>query len=288
MYPVSFTESGLPGHITWFVNVTGQVGLSASTNGAANQTITTDLVPGTYSFSAASTDAHYGPAYAPSFIVNDTPLAVAVVFTLDTYSVSFVASGLANGTNWSVAAAGTRISSTGASIIFQEPNGNYSYRVTSADPRYAPSYVPTFDVDGAPTSVNVTFMLLLYAVTLQESGLPADTDWSVELANSSHSSTNTTIIVPEANGSFSLAIGAVPGYHVPSPPASLAVNGTPVFRSIAYALNGTSPSPSHSLESFGLSEDDGFWLIAIALAAVVAAVATVALLRTWRPPPPTP
>jgi hypothetical protein len=285
VYPVSFTESGLPDDITWFVNVTGQVDLSAFTTGAANQTITSDLAPGTYSFSVVSTDARYGPAYAPSFIVNDTPLAVSVVFTLNTYSVSFVTSGLGVGTNWSVTVAGTRISSTGATIIFQESSGSYSYRVTSADTRYAPSYVPNFGVDGTPTSVNVTFMLLLYAVTFQESGLPPGTNWSVELANDSHSSTNTTIIVPEANGSFPLALGAVPGYHVPAPPASLAVNGTPVFRSIAYALNGTGSSSSHPSVSFGLSEDDGYWLIAIAIAAVTAAAVTVGLLRTWRPPP---
>jgi hypothetical protein len=47
------------------------------------------------------------------------------------YSVTFTETGLAAGTNWSVAISGAQHYSTGSSIVFTEPNGTYSYTVVA-------------------------------------------------------------------------------------------------------------------------------------------------------------
>lgn len=112
-----------------------------------------------------------------------------------TYNVTFNETGLAAGTNWSVAVfghagwghpfRGHEKTSSGSSITFSLPNGTYRYRVHNV-----PGYLLSsgsrgvLNVTGAsPATINVTFSkLATYTVTFQESGLPTGTNWTVAVA----------------------------------------------------------------------------------------------------------
>lgn len=72
------------------------------------------------------------------------------------YALTFTESGLVAGTNWTVDLAGTNESSTGTSIVFEEPNGDYSYAVAAPYGFEASPASGTAVVDSAPASVPVT------------------------------------------------------------------------------------------------------------------------------------
>ena len=72
------------------------------------------------------------------------------------YAVTFLESGLAAGTNWSVTILGTTINSTSDSIVFQEPDGSYLFII---GPVAGYSYGPegNVTVNGAPATVPILF-----------------------------------------------------------------------------------------------------------------------------------
>jgi hypothetical protein len=156
--------------------------------------------------------------------------------------VTFTETGLLGGTSWSVTLNGNTESSTGATIVFDEPNGTYSYTV-GAVPGY--TVHPTgglVTVSAGPVSVPVTFTVVTYTVTFSETGLPGGTSWSVTLNGVTQSTTGTSTAFTEPNGSYSYTVGAVPGYT--AHPSSGIVNvvgasstvSVSFTRSVGYAL----------------------------------------------------
>ncbi len=73
-----------------------------------------------------------------------------------------------------------------------------------------------------------------YNVTFSESGLTGGTMWSVTLGGSTLSSTTTTIVFSEQNGTYSFTVGSVTGYS-PSPASgSVTVNGKVASQGITF------------------------------------------------------
>jgi len=151
-YTATFTESGLPGSTTWYVNITG--GQSRSSTG---NTISFTEPNGTYAYTVATMDKEYAPASASgSLDVSGTSISKSVAFNLVTYSVTFTETGLPSGTRWWVNLTnGQSFSSTLATLTFSEPNGTYSFSAS------APGYqneTSRLTVNGAnPTPVTVSF-----------------------------------------------------------------------------------------------------------------------------------
>ena len=73
-----------------------------------------------------------------------------------------------------------------------------------------------------------------YAVTFSESGLPSGTSWSVSLNGTAKSSTTTTMIFQEANGSYVFTVGSVSGYTANPSSSSVKVNGAAASQSITF------------------------------------------------------
>jgi YVTN family beta-propeller protein len=161
-YTVSFVESGLPSGTLWWVNLSN--GQSHSGTGT---TITFSIPNGTYSFTVATVNKSYkSPDYSipnyGTFTVNGYNVGIGVAFTLVTYTITFNENGLGGiyGLNkwWVNLSNGQSFSSTGTTITFPEPNGTYSYTITSLYPYYIP--IPsngTFKVNGANVNINITF-----------------------------------------------------------------------------------------------------------------------------------
>ena len=122
-YAVTFTESGLPGGTTWYLNIT---------SGRSNQTTGTTVgffeQNGSYDYAVATTDKEY-PSVGGSFTVQSAAVRVSVAFVLVTYTVTFTETGLPSGTNWSIVLEGTAQASTSSTITFTEPNSTYSFTV---------------------------------------------------------------------------------------------------------------------------------------------------------------
>lgn len=203
-FNVTFTETGLPFGMTWFVNISGGPPLSSSASA-----ITTVLVNGTYSYSVGVANATYS-APGGSFTVNGSSLSLPVAFSESTYSVTFTEVGRPSGTTWYVNLTdGQSYGSKNSTISFKEPNGSYTYRLTQFKGYTSTPSSGSIRVNGANAYQFVIYKLL-FEVTF-EAFLPAGVNltWFINLTyyGTSFSSNNSTLSFYEPNGSYYYSIG---------------------------------------------------------------------------------
>jgi hypothetical protein len=259
-YNVSFYETGLPSPIpsgSWSVTLNGTLISSAGS------TISFQEPNGTYSYVIGSEPNYTTNSCSGSVLVEGNSASCTVKWSLNTYSVTFSESGL-----WSVGGATTwTLNVTGepprVNYLNDPPyvegfgNGTYSFTAVTSIPGVA--MVPAvreFTVAGGPVSLNVTFVSV-YSVTFVESGLPASTNWSVDLNGSLVSANRSTIAFLEPNGSYPYLLSGNAGYHQISIPYSgvVAVNGAAVDEILVYALVTYGVSFSESGLPAGLTWD---------------------------------
>ncbi len=153
-YTVSFVETGLPTGTSWSVTFNG------STNESSTNTITFTEANSSYQFTIASISGYTVSPASGTIIVNGSSVSKDITFTLKStvtkYLVSFVETGLPSGTSWSVTVDSMTNSSTGNTISFMLPDGNYSF-TSSNNANYSFSGPTTVKVDGSSVTVNLTF-----------------------------------------------------------------------------------------------------------------------------------
>jgi len=163
-YSVTFTESGLPTGTSWSVTFNGKT-----------ETSTTNIISftepnGTYSFSIASINGYSVSPSSGRITVNGANVNQAITFTAVTtslYTITFTESGLPSGASWSITLNGTTKSSTTNTITFKEPNGTYSYTISTEDKNYAPVALSgTFTVNGANGNQTITFTAVTTLTTV--------------------------------------------------------------------------------------------------------------------------
>ncbi|MFY9717715.1 MAG: thermopsin family protease [Thermoplasmata archaeon] len=234
-YIVTFSESGLASGETFQVTVNGDTE-QLTTNGGTDSLAFT-LANGTYSYTITGVTGYYQSIlpYGGMVTVNGASVTEpTLVFSQVTYSVTFTESGLPGGTSWSVTLNGDTLTSTGATIVFAEPNGTYGYHVD-----LVPGYGPTPSsgsvlVNGAPESVAIAFTAGLYPVTFYETGLPGGTSWSVRIGATTLSSTGSSIEFMLPNGTYTYYVGPVPGYQAIYTPGSVTVHGAAANIGVTY------------------------------------------------------
>ena len=240
-YTVTFTETGLPSGTTWYVNGTAWGSLSATVADTLGTSVSVNLTNGTYSFTVASANRTWAPAYTSPFVVDGGPVAVPVTFTEVTYAVTFTECGLPSGTSWSVTLDGTQDTSTMTTITFTEPNGTYSYTIADVSGWHQAtlSYTGGVKVKGsAVTEPTLAFTQVTYSVTFTESGLSSGTSWSVTLKGILSTSTAGTVTFTEPNGTYSFTIGPVSGYAANRSSGGVTVSGTSVTEMITFSPTG--------------------------------------------------
>ena len=242
-YSVTFTETGLPNGVIWYVNLTNGQLFSSSTN-----TITFTEVNSTYSYTIATANKEYEPLVSfGQFRVNGTAVSEPVIFKLVTYTVKFTETGLPSGTSWAVAISSDANTSNTSTIIFTEPNGTYSFTVATLNKYFAPTPLSgSFTVKGANIFESITFSLVTYGVTFTEYGLPLGTVWSVNITSSSSpfklgfssiASPESYISFLASNGTYTYRIWVTNKQYLPSPSSgSFTVNGTNASESISFLL----------------------------------------------------
>jgi hypothetical protein len=226
IYAVSFSETGLPKGMKWFVNITNGPSYSATS------TRISFLEPnGTYSYSVSTANKTYrlSTRSLSSFTVSGAAVNQSLVFLPVVYSVTFSEYGLTNGTEWFVNLTnGESYSSTLNVISFSLTNGTYNYTIATINKQYRPNQSSSFFVvSGNSVSQRIYFQLVTYSVTVEEKGLPAGTKWFVNLSNGqSFSSAVSSIDFYEPNGSYFYTIGTVDKIYY-SNGGTFSVQGSP-------------------------------------------------------------
>ncbi len=254
LYGVTFSESGLPNGTQWSVTLQtfGSSGLVNSTNGSSGPQIGFLEANGTYAYGIGGGPSTAGWHATPAngtFLVSGSAVQLSIRWTqLNTYALTFIESGLPNGTLWNVSLPGSAtvpaaLASTTSSITFSEPNGTYRFVVPIRYAYGVPEYSPypstgNITVAGGPVSYAIAFRLStgFYPVTFHEHGLPVGTSWSVGLAGQAVQSTSTSIAVAELNGTYNYSVGAATGYAASPTSGTLTVRGAAVNVSVAFAL----------------------------------------------------
>ena len=178
-------------------------------------------------------------------VVNGNDVSVEANFSKikpETYNTTFFENGLSPGTLWSVTFNGTTESSSNSTILFSELNGTYSYTVNSVSGYTVSPSFGSITVNGKNISQSVTFTEMSitpikYNITLTETGLPLGTSWSVTLNGIKESSTTSTILFSELNGTYSYTVNSVSGYTVSPSSGSITVNGKNMTQVVTFKHN---------------------------------------------------
>jgi hypothetical protein len=218
LYPITFTESGLPTGTNWSVLVGNDtVQTEGTSNGTSIIVQEADsetnrswgyLVPyvypaGSHGYRPVRTEWNGTQASGPNgnVTVDGSGVTVRITFIELTpnatrYPIYFTESNLTPETNWSVTvAAGSNLSSTNWSttpvnVVWEpdSPLGGWGYSASAPGYRFNGTVyrtVPSVTVDNASAFVPVSFNFL-YSVTFVESNLPLPFDppvgWNVTLA----------------------------------------------------------------------------------------------------------
>jgi len=272
-FALTFAESGLPSGTWWSVSLSGGgstgpggnwSGFGPSCGGSefngSNTSTVGFLVPdGNYTFyvgNASNGSTVYVPTPANgSVTVNGSDVTVHVTFAAVTfYNVTFAGSGLPAGTWWSVVVANGSFgpswnASNTSTVNFTLANGSYPFRV-SGGWNSSGLYVPdprsgTVTVDGANVTVDIVFSLLVtYAVTFVESGLPNGTSWYAAIGDgwavwSFAQSNGTELSFALPNGTYGYSLGPVWSggiAYTPTPAyGSVTVSGSAVTIDVTYS-----------------------------------------------------
>jgi hypothetical protein len=165
----------------------------------------------------------------------------------ETYPVMIAETGLPEGTNWTLDFNGSLQAGTGPTRTIQVPNGTYSFfglATTVGGAVYSPSIpVATLAVYGSAANGTVAYLLSGYEVQFNETGLPADARWSIQVGGHGFGGAgNATFVL--SNGSYTFATSPPPGYTALPASGVLMVNGGPVWQPIDFLTNASLQPPA--------------------------------------------
>ena len=228
-YPVKFTSTGLPTGTDWSVTLNG------TTATGPNPTLTFIVPNGSYPFQVGAIPGFVTVDRSGTVTVAGSTLAVSIAWTAFTYPVTFASSGLPSGTGWNITVGGVTVSTRSSTIIVDSPNGTYAY-VLGVVPGYreAQGAQGQFTVSANATTVLLTWIHVLYAVALTETGLPTGTTWSANVGGLSVSGPSSTLFVNRSNGTYPLTVAGASGFVPVSYPSQVVVQGGGVVVSVTF------------------------------------------------------
>jgi len=227
---LTFRLTGAPAGSSWCVRLA--VVLDSCTTGVSIRFA--DLTP-TESYSYAIRPPSGWSVAGPngSIALGNASVVLRFHALVDRYPVTFIESGLAEHKGWKVVVGGKRVSGDTPILVADLPNGTYGYAVTPIA-GYTGAWSGTVTVNGIGVAVSGAFVRVVYAVTFEESGLPAGTIWSVTLHGEAYLTNSSSLVLELPNGTYAYHVGAVPGYGHTASPAPVRVIGAPRTVSIAF------------------------------------------------------
>jgi YVTN family beta-propeller protein len=230
-----YVASGENGQVLAY-NATTYASLGAAIGIRASSTA------GGIAYSASSGDVYVSNEYEGS-------LAIISAVNATSYPVTFIESGLAPETPWTVTLGGTPNSSSSEDIGFEELNGSFSYAIGDVAGYVTNVSTGVVAVAGAARTVLVGFTAMqatdTYPVMFNESGLRSGSPWEVTLtpagATGSPTADAPSPIEYEApNGTYTFTVSPIQGYTASPGTGAVTVAGQPEYRPIAFSAV---PSP---------------------------------------------
>lgn len=228
-YLVTFTETGLPVGTEWSVT------LANTSEEASIASISFPEANGTYTYRIGPLDG-WTTNYSGSVVVDGTGQVVPTVWTQVTYDVTFTESGLPNGTVWWVnLTGGQSFRGSTSRIAFPEPNGTYPFLLAAANRSFA-APGGNLSVNGTPVAESAGFRLVVYTVSLSESGLPTGTRWWVNVSGQAPAtSLGPNIMLALPNGSYAGAV-ATGNTSYSASGVRFTVSGTSIHVAVPFSL----------------------------------------------------
>ncbi len=177
-YGVTFTESGLPSGVSWGLNFNGN-----NTSAISGSSIAFSVPNGTYSFSANSAKGYDATPTSGYVVVNGEPLNLMLNFSMKSYSLNFVSSGVPAGTTWTMVINGVMEKTSGYTISFNATPGTYQYTVNPVHSYYPQIASGAVNVSDSNMTVYINWLPYLYKVNFTESGLPTGSQWTISINN---------------------------------------------------------------------------------------------------------
>jgi thermopsin len=274
-YTVAFIESGLPTGTLWSVT------LGFTTNQSREPVIDFNVTPQVYGYVVGSVNGYTASPSSASVPVVSANATVLITFSklvTGEYAVTFSETGLATGTNWSVALGSTTKTSNGSTVVFTELNDSYSFAIPSVAGYTVSPSSGVIEVEGASVSKLVKFVSVApgrFALTFTESGLPAGSNWSVTIGGVTESSGGGGVVsFQEPNNTYTYQVDAVVGYSSTPDSGTVVVAGAGLNVGIVFTeVPGSPLGPTNSHSVLSTLE----WEI-LAVAVILAILAAVLLL----------
>lgn len=151
-YPIVFSETGLPTGQTWSLTINGKTS-TTSTNYMVFY-----LPNGTFDYTVGSVNNFVPNPSSGQIVVSGSSQQINVVWTRNSYSVTFDEVGLSYRTQWQVTLGSQTIQSTGQSIVFNVKNGTYQFVIPQIGSSLAYPSAGNVTVSGNSVSLNVPFL----------------------------------------------------------------------------------------------------------------------------------
>ncbi len=288
-YTVAFDEAGLTSPAIWNVNLTGTN--YSSSQGTSGASLGFSVVNGTFSFIVGGPSGYTVSPSTGTVAVQGAGTTVHLTFTptsSGSYLLTFTASGLASGSAWAVTLQTTPVqtrSTQNSSLSFSVTDGSYSFTVTPPTGYSATPLTGSVTVSGSATTVTLAFAAVAptdFEVTFMESGLPAQSNWSMSFGGVTAHSTGTQITFSVPNGSYVFQVGGIHGYTAHPSNGTMRVEGSALVQDVQFVADSASPAGA-APNSGSLTTD--LWYVMLG-AGVVAVVGLVLFWTRARARPP--
>jgi hypothetical protein len=225
-YSATFEVSGLSSSAIWTLDVNGNSSLNTVTS------IQMNLPVGNYTYTV-NASGYTTENASGSFNISNSNIIIKITFEIDTkYIIEFDQSGLSGGLQWNVTLNGIFNSSTGSSMEFHEPNGNYSYVIDAPSGYTVTPDSGTLTVSSGTVTVNINFQKVQsntqntkYSVMFIESGLSSGTTWAVTFNGTVYNSSTTSITEYVLSGTYPFNVSAISGYSESPTSGSVTISG---------------------------------------------------------------
>jgi hypothetical protein len=265
-YNVTLVALALPSGFEWWANVTEIFDQSMTMDHleSTTTTITFAAANGSLVIAFAAQSNWTEQPHQISFNVTGNNVEYAVAFAPPpTFVTTFVATGLPLGAVWTINVSGQPSGQPSSAVSVNLPlkNGSYSYVARTNDRGYfAASGV--FGVDGFAHEIFIAFLPAVYAVTFNESGLPAGSLWGLQILDGPYlSSAGGQLNWSAVNGTYNYTVLAEPAGWTAGPftQGQISVNGSAAslsihFTQVEYAVT-FSMSGLPAIASWGVSLD---------------------------------
>ena len=263
LFPLSFSESGLPDGALWSIRLNGGPLLTSTA-----PTLVATVPNGTESYEVGYVGGFRANAYHGYVTVVGPSGGATILWSPTLYPVEIAEHGLPTGAPWAVWAFGATNRSATSSITWMAPNGTYPFAILNVPGWRASIYNGAVRVDSGPAILTVDWSRSTYGVVVTASGLPVGASWTAVVDGTAYASHAAMLLLPALpNGTYSFSSSST-GFEARAAPAAFTVEGTNVSIGVTFvAPHGGSAVSSPIL------------LVGTAAIGIVAAVGLILHLR---------